>query len=210
MLRCEMAPAAAHRSQSPEKVYENRMLMPPTPLLETERLRLRPIVVADAPAIQRRFARWEIVRFLADVVPWPYPADGAAGFVATALAEMASGQQSHWGLWLEGGPAEVIGVISLRPPGPVEHGQRGFWLDSEFQGQGLMTEAADAVTDYALITLGWPELRLTNASDNTGSSRVKARQGAQLVGLDRGRYVSGEADREVWRLTREAWLARRR
>ena len=36
--------------------------MPATPVLETPRLVLRPVRSKDAPVIQRRFARWEVVR----------------------------------------------------------------------------------------------------------------------------------------------------
>ena len=39
---------------------------------------------------------------------------------------------------------------------------RGFWLDPEFQGRGLMTEAADRVTDYAFRDLDWPHLWVSN------------------------------------------------
>ncbi len=39
-------------------------LMPPTPVLETPRLVLRPLRSKDAPVIQRRFPQWEVVRWL--------------------------------------------------------------------------------------------------------------------------------------------------
>ncbi len=40
-----------------------------TPVLETQRLLLRPLRQEDVPAIQRRFPRWEVVRYLAAHVP---------------------------------------------------------------------------------------------------------------------------------------------
>ena len=61
--------------------------LPPTPVLETARLLLRPLVPADAPAIQRRFPRWEIVRWLNPRVPWPYPEDGAVRFISEHYSE---------------------------------------------------------------------------------------------------------------------------
>ena len=48
-----------------------------TPPLETRRLLLRPAELADAEQTQILFPHWEIVRYLADVVPWPYPPNGA-------------------------------------------------------------------------------------------------------------------------------------
>jgi len=50
------------------------------PTLETRRLLLRPLELADAEQAQILFPHWEIVRHLADAVPWPYPADGAHCF----------------------------------------------------------------------------------------------------------------------------------
>jgi hypothetical protein len=43
----------------------------------TERLLLRPLEIGDAAQIQELFPHWEIVRYLLNRVPWPYPPDGA-------------------------------------------------------------------------------------------------------------------------------------
>ena len=153
--------------------------MPPTPVLETPRLVLRPLRSKDAPVIQRRFPHWEIVRWLDAKIPWPYPADGAATYVAACLEEMARGEKSHWAIMPKTGPADLIGLIDLWPDDGISRDQRGFWLDPAFQGQGLMTEAADRVTDYAFRELGWPHLWLSNAQDNravrAASRRSRAR-----------------------------------
>jgi RimJ/RimL family protein N-acetyltransferase len=182
--------------------------MPPTPVLHTPRLVLRPLRSKDAPVIQKRFAQWEVVRWLDAKVPWPYPADGASTFVGRCLEEMAQGGKSHWAIVPKKGPADLIGVVSLWPDDGATHDQRGFWLDPAFHGQGLMTEAADRVTDYAFEKLGWPWLWLSNAQDNHASRRIKEKQGAKLVDMKIGRFVSGEASRMVWLLEREDWVGR--
>jgi RimJ/RimL family protein N-acetyltransferase len=183
--------------------------MPPTPVLHTPRLVLRPVRTKDAPVIQRRFPKWEVVRWLDARVPWPYPADGAANFVAQCLAEMAHGEKSHWAIVPRTGPADLIGMINLWPDDGSGRGQRGFWLDPEFHGKGLMTEAADRVTDYAFRKLGWPCLWLSNAQENLASRRIKEKQGARLVDLLIAQAVSGQVSQMLWLLTREDWLARR-
>ena len=53
--------------------------------LTTARLHLRGVTMADVPAIQRNFDDYEIIRHLAAVVPWPFPADGARDFVERLL-----------------------------------------------------------------------------------------------------------------------------
>ena len=183
-------------------------LMPATPVLQTPRLVLRPVRSKDAPVIQRRFPRWEVVRWLNAKIPWPYPADGAAAYVAACLEEMAKGKKSHWAIIPKSGPADLIGIIDLWPDDGVSRSQRGFWLDPEFHGKGLMTEAAERVTQYALCDLGWPHLWLTNAQDNHPSRRIKEKQGARLVDLMIGEHVGGRGPAMVWLLRREDWLAR--
>jgi len=185
------------------------MKMPPTPTLTTARLTLRPITISDASAVQRRFPRWEIVRRLGAQVPWPYPQDGAASFLVVQLARVAAGEKNVWAITQRGAEDELIGIIELWPPDPETRDSRGFWLDPDFQGQGLMTEAADAVVDYAFEALGWPFLWLGNAKTNVRSARVKERQGAALIDEAPFQFVFGEDLRQVWLLTAEDWRARR-
>ncbi len=182
--------------------------MPPTPVLRTPRLILRPLRRKDASVIQRRFPKWENVQHLNAQIPWPYPADGAASHVEDCLSEMERGEKAHWAITLKGGKDELIGRIDLWPDDGVSQDMRGFWLDPEYQRRGLMMEAAERITAYAFYDLGWPHLWLSNAQDNHPSRRIKERQGAQLFDLQIGRYVGGEATRMVWLLTRQAWIAR--
>jgi RimJ/RimL family protein N-acetyltransferase len=181
--------------------------LPPTPVLETERLILRPLEARDVPAVQRIFPQWEVVRWLHAEVPWPYPEDGAATNYAQCVLQRACGEKMFWAITLKGSD-ELRGRIDLWPDDGRARDMRGFWLDPELHGQGLMMEAAEAVTGYAFEVLGWPHLWLTNAEANQGSHRIKAKQGATLVDVTPRRFVSGEAMKETWLLTREAWLAR--
>jgi RimJ/RimL family protein N-acetyltransferase len=184
--------------------------LPPTPTLVCDRLVLRPLRMEDAPAIQRRFPKWEIVRFLnADNVPWPYPADGVADHLAHCLGEMARGEKLYWAIALKEAPDELIGRIDLRPDDGRSRDMRGFWLDPEHRGRGLMTEAAEAVTEFAFAALGWPHLWLSNDERNGASARIKQKQGAVLVDREPCRSIEGDGIREIWLLKREDWLARR-
>jgi RimJ/RimL family protein N-acetyltransferase len=185
--------------------------LPPTPVLETDRLVLRPLRREDGPVIQRRFPRWEIVRFLnGHHVPWPYPADGAAGHVADCLARMTRGEKLYWAIALKGAPDGLIGRIDLWPDDGQSRDMRGFWLDPEHQGKGFMTEAADRVTEFAFVELGWPHLWLRNDERNLASGRIKEKQGAVLVDREPCRSVEGDGVDQVWLLKREDWLARRK
>jgi RimJ/RimL family protein N-acetyltransferase len=157
--------------------------------------------------MQRICPQWAVVRWLTSQVPWPYPADGAAAHVAAALSAIARGEKMSWAITLKGGDA-LRGVIDLVAPCEGQHTNRGFWLDPALHRQGLMTEAADAVTGYAFEILGWSELLVANAVGNHASAHLKARQGAIEIGRAPAAYVGGATEQQIWRLTADAWRAR--
>jgi [ribosomal protein S5]-alanine N-acetyltransferase len=179
-----------------------------TPPLETPRLLLRPLEIADAEQIQILFPHWEIVRYLATQVPWPYPPDGAITFIRDiALPAVERGEAWHWTLRLKSSPNQVIGSIDLRKR---ENDNRGFWLGLPWQGQGLMTEACEAVTDFWFNRLNFPVLRAPKAVGNAASRRISEKQGMRLVATEDRDYVSGRFPSETWEITAEEWRARKR
>jgi RimJ/RimL family protein N-acetyltransferase len=182
--------------------------LPPTPVLKTERLTLRPVRLEDCPAVQRWFPDWEVMKHLHAGLPWPYPDDGAETNLPECLERMAGGELACWALTLKGGDDKLIGWIDLKPNVEARN-MRGFWLARPWWGQGLMTEAAQAVTGYAFEALGWPFLYVNNAVDNARSRRIKEKQGAELVDVKPHAFMCGELMRETWIIRREAWLARR-
>lgn len=181
--------------------------LPETPLLETERLVLRPLRLEDAPAVQQHFAHWEMVRHLVARVPWPYPADGAEANVRDCLAKRERGEQFYWAITLKGGGDALIGRIDLRPDAGVG-AMRGFWLAQEYWGRGLMTEAADAVNAYAFEVLDWPFIDVSTNAANLASQRIKEKQGFTPAGMGTDRYVEGIRRKAYWRLTQADWRAR--
>ncbi len=113
----------------------------PSATLETPRLILRPLALTDAAEVQPLFAQWEIVKQLNARVPWPFPDNGAETYYREdALPAIERGDEWHWMLRLKDDPdARIIGSICLVRKG---NNNRGFWIAREWQGRGLMTEAA--------------------------------------------------------------------
>lgn len=178
--------------------------MEATPTLYTERLILRPLELSDAEAIQQQFPHWEVVRYLNALVPWPYPADGALTYLRDiALPAIAAGKEWHWSIRLKSAPEQLIGNISLMDE---QDNNRGFWLGPKWQGQGLMTEASAAVTEYWFKTLARSVLRVPKATPNLGSRKLSERTGMRLIRSDEGDFVSGRFPRDLWEITREEWL----
>ena len=175
--------------------------------LETNRLLLRPLELADAEQAQRLFPKWEIVKFLTNRVPWPYPEDEAfAHYRDNLFPAIARCERWAWSLRLKNAPERLIGSISLMK-GETEN--RGFWLGLPWQGQGLMSEAAEAVTDYWFDELGFSVLRVPKAVANIASRRISEKQGMRVVAVEERDYVGGRFLTEIWEITAEEWRARR-
>jgi RimJ/RimL family protein N-acetyltransferase len=176
-----------------------------TPEGQTERLILRPLALEDAPQIQEIFPHWEVVRYLMNIVPWPYPPDGARQYIEEiALPAIGRGEEWHWTLRLRTDPDRVIGAIGLKT---ADTDHRGFWLALPWHGQGLMLEAGAWTTGIWFDTLGFPLLRVSKAVANLASRRISEKQGMRLVGTREKDYVSGRLPSEVWEITAEEWRA---
>ncbi|HEV2387288.1 MAG TPA: GNAT family N-acetyltransferase [Candidatus Acidoferrales bacterium] len=174
-----------------------------TPPLETPRLFLRPLELADAAQIQALFPQWEVVRYLASRVPWPYPPDGAYAYLRDqAVPAMERGDAWHWSLRLKSDPGQLIGGIGLMKG---EHKNRGFWIGVPWQGQGFMTEACEAATEFWFRGLRFPVLRTRKAVANTASRRISEKTGMRLIGTEERDYVSGRLPTEIWEITAEEW-----
>ena len=178
-----------------------------TPTLETPRLWLRPLELADAEQAHILFAHWEIVRYLDRIVPWPYPPDGAYRYYRDiALPAVERGEEWHWTLRLKSTPAQMIGSINLKNR---ENENRGFWLGLPWHERGLMTEACEAVNDYWFDVLRFPVLRAPKAAVNAPSRRISEKTGMRIVATEERDYVSGRFDAEIWEITAEEWRTRR-
>jgi ribosomal-protein-alanine N-acetyltransferase len=102
------------------------------PSLETARLLLRPMELADVPHVQVTFPQWEIVKYLNGKVPWPYPSNGAETFFREmALPAMERLEEWLWTIRLKSAQERVMGAIRLTKN---DHENRGFWLDPRVYG----------------------------------------------------------------------------
>lgn len=174
------------------------------PAGRTDRLILTPIQVSDAPQIQEIFPHWEIVRYLAARVPWPYPPDGALQYCReVAIPQMERNEAFHWSLRLCTDPGQLIGSLSLYPGDPTEN--RGFWLGLPWQRLGYMSEACIWANDFYFDILGRDRLRVPKAAKNLASRRISEKQGMHLVEVGEKDYVCGRLKSETWEITADEW-----
>lgn len=177
--------------------------------LETPRLILKQITLEDAPSYQKHFNDYEIIRYLSRSFPWPFPEDGAVKFIENVILAPQNEEIWFWGIFLKSNPQELIGCIALWRKGKPEH--RGFWLGRSLWGQGLMTEAAERVTEYAFTEIGFEKLVFSNALGHIQSRRIKEKAGARLISVEPADFVDPNFNQqEVWELTKAEWIASKR
>ncbi|PJJ48322.1 GNAT family N-acetyltransferase [Hymenobacter chitinivorans] len=126
----------------------------PFPVLTTPRLLLRELTPDDAEAI--RFFRSD-EEFLRYIPREKQPELAQAQAHLRLLAELlASNQGIAWALCRPEQPTELLGTICLWNLQPEHHrAEVGYGLHPHYAGQGLMTEALQAVISY-----GFDQLRL--------------------------------------------------
>ena len=141
-------------------------------------------------------------------VPWPYPPDGALTYYRNvALPAMTRGDAWHWSLRLKETPDKLIGSISLMRSSEEN---RGFWIGLPWQGQGLMSEACDTVTDFWFNVLKFPVLRVPKAIPNVASRCISEKQGMRVIAKMERDYVGGRFPAELWEITAKEWNSRRK
>jgi RimJ/RimL family protein N-acetyltransferase len=173
----------------------------------TDRLILRPLEIADAAQIQELFPHWEVVKYLQNRVPWPYPPDDALRFLRDiAIPQAERGEIWQWSLRLRSQPSQLIGAINLMRG---KETNRGFWLGLPWHGQGYMSEAAAWANDFWFDNLGFPVLRVAKAIANTASRRISQKQGMRVVDVVERDYVCGRLPSEIWEITAEEWRAQK-
>jgi RimJ/RimL family protein N-acetyltransferase len=163
--------------------------------LETRRLWLRWPMARDAEAVARLAGDPAVAEMTARL-PTPLPLHEAEGFVIRARAA----------------PANLIGVVSVehRPDGIAPH--LGYWLGRPFWGEGLMTEAAEAMVDATFAYAGEPALVSAAMVANRSSQRVLEKCGFRCTGESAPVFAArgGAVPSYDFRLDRAEWLGRHR
>ncbi|MDO1584755.1 GNAT family N-acetyltransferase [Rhizobium oryzicola] len=145
----------------------------PCPIIETNRLVLRPHRMSDADAIASSLNDWQVVRMLARV-PLPYSRDDAFDWLNT----IRSGTLPDWCLAITEGDGVHIGCVSLE----IRHGHwhLGYWLNRFYWGHGLMTEAVSAVIERFLRRMPQTDIHSGAFADNQASLRIQEKLGFRI------------------------------
>ncbi|GFZ99455.1 N-acetyltransferase [Blastomonas marina] len=148
----------------------------------SDRLLLRPPWPEDAQAIFAAIGEEAIVRNLARA-PWPYCEDDARAFVALPIDPRCPRF-----LVTRTSDAKLVGCIGIDER--AGESELGYWIASEFWGQGYATEAALAVLEIARLC-GHRDLVAGHFVDNPASGRVLEKVGFLPTGEVSERHSAG-------------------
>lgn len=143
------------------------------PLLQSSRLILKQIAEEDKSQIFRIRQDQHINHFI-DRPPLKNENE-ALEFITKIITGMEHEKWIYWGLGHKES-SELIGTICLwNFSEDKSSAELGYELLPEFQNLGLMTEALEAVIDYAFLTLHLKDLKAYTHRDNEKSSRLLKR-----------------------------------
>ena len=148
-----------------------------TPLIETERLLLRPTQISDLDRWAEMMADEECARFLGGVqarsTVWRALMCMAGCWQLTGISMFSVIERSS-GRWL--------GRIGPWYPDGWPGREVGWGLHRDAWGQGIALEASRAAMDYAFDVLGWDEVIHSIAPGNLPSQNLAKRLGSELRG----------------------------
>ncbi len=152
------------------------------PRLETPRLVLRPVTLADAPDVQRLVGDWAVARTLARV-PHPYTDGMAEEWIESLAGGFASGTAFVFALEPRSDGA-FIGVVGIERSADGVY-VLGYWLGRSYWGRGYMTEAAVRAGRYAFDDGSVDRINASAQPENAASIAILRRLGM----ADEGRTV---------------------
>ena len=164
----------------------------PAKVIETARLRLRQLVMADAADIARLIGDFEVSRWLT-VVPHPYTVEDAKSYLRKPAPD--------WRFGIEMG-GKITGAVSI-------DNRLGYWLGKPYWGYGYMSEAVQAIiTEW--FSDGGGTIKSGYFVENRRSGSVLCNLGFRYAAVVQEHSLAQGIDVALQKmiLTRQDWLTR--
>jgi ribosomal-protein-alanine N-acetyltransferase len=181
----------------------------PFPELRTERLLLRRIVPADAPALLDIRSREEVMQYISR--PRSQNLEDVLQHIALLDEGIAKNESISWAISLQSEPERLIGTVGYyRTKFEHHRSEIGYLLHPDFWQQGIMTEAMDAAVAFGFTTLNLHSMEGCIDPNNAPSRAVLLRQQFVKEALYKENYYyEGQwLDTEVLSLLKSQWMLR--
>ncbi|WP_240221802.1 GNAT family N-acetyltransferase [Rheinheimera hassiensis] len=156
------------------------------PVIETERLTLKPLVSADSASLLQIFSDPEVMKYW-NTPPWSDIQD-AYRFVDNSNDAMQRQESLVLGVYLKS-TAELVGKCMLFSyDKESKRAEIGFGLSRACWGKGYITEAGEALIQYGFNSLGLRRIEAEIDPDNQSSAKALEKLGFYQEGLLRQRW----------------------
>jgi len=179
--------------------------------IRTERLLIRPMEPADAPALHARRNDPEVARYQDWVLP--YGVEQAEGLVAAMAAHPGPAAKGWWMATVCQAGGEPIGDVAVGSSAQGRTAEVGYTFDRAHWGNGYAVEAVGALVDWLLDDVGVIRVTASIHPDNRPSAMVLERTGFVWEGQTRMTHWVGDEVSDDWvygllHSDREGWKAR--
>ncbi|MGE5412297.1 MAG: GNAT family N-acetyltransferase [Clostridiales bacterium] len=151
------------------------------PVIELERIILRPFSFADAKEVQSLAGEEAVDRTTLNI-PHPYLDGMAEQWIGTHKSDFENCKGAVFAIVLKGSQ-KLCGAIGLSSIDMhYERAELGYWIGVPYWGQGYCTEAAKEVVRFGFEDLKLNRIYAQYFSANTASGRVMQKIGMQREG----------------------------
>lgn len=156
-----------------------------TPILQTDRIILRPLTVEDANTVYEnwtsdprvaRYMIWDLHESISDTIEW-----------LTTVEQSNDSTDYQWGFVLKE-TGELFGAGSIHYRDDLGGYELGYNIMEKHWNKGLTTQAGRAIMDFAIDVLEEKKFFCNHAIENIGSKRVMEKLG--FVYAKDGSYTS--------------------
>lgn len=179
------------------------------PTLQRGLITLRPSAESDIDSIFHACQDPLIPQFT--TVPSNYTKDHAIEFVRNDPFSLAERRELRFVIdYGNGSEPTFAGVISLHTINIRNHAAEiGYWMESSMRGKGIATVAAQMITDYGLISLGFRRIEGLVDNDNHASKKLLLSAGYAHEGVMRNKVTREEGrqiDMALFAATDSTWV----
>lgn len=154
--------------------------------LDTERLLLRPLALADADALFAIFSDPAVMRYW-NTAPWP-SIETSARFIAERCEEMERQAALTLGICLKAGGPLIGKCMLFAIDKASRRAEIGFGIGRSHWGKGYIAEAGNALIAHGFERLGLRRIEAEIDPDNSASAQALERLGFTREGLLRQRW----------------------
>jgi RimJ/RimL family protein N-acetyltransferase len=178
------------------------------PVLAGTSFTLRELRLEDAASLLAMLTTEEVSRFIS---PPPTTVEGFERFIMWAQNERKAGNYVCFAV-VPNGMATAVGIFQLRS---LESGFRtaewGFAIGSEFWGNGMFSQGARMVVDFAVDVMGMHRLEARAAVANGRGNGALRKLGAVQEGVLRRSFLRHgiHHDQVLWGILAEDWRLQR-